>query len=40
VDRAAEGLAKAGAHYVVEAIADVPPLITEIEQRLKMGDRP
>ena len=40
VDRAAEGLAKAGAHYVVEAIGDVPPLITEIEQRLKMGDKP
>jgi phosphonoacetaldehyde hydrolase len=40
VARAADGLAKAGAHYVVEAIGDVPPLITEIEQRLKMGDRP
>jgi len=37
---AADGLARMGAHYVVESIADVPPVITEIEQRLKMGDRP
>jgi len=40
VERATEGLAKAGAHYVVESIAEVPPIIAEIEQRLKMGDRP
>jgi len=40
VAHAAEGLAKAGAHYVVESISDVPPIIAEIEQRLKMGDRP
>ncbi|MBN2313817.1 MAG: phosphonoacetaldehyde hydrolase [Sedimentisphaerales bacterium] len=40
VERAADGLAKSGAHYVVESIADVPPIITEIEQKLKLGDRP
>jgi len=40
VEKATEGLAKAGAHYVVESISDVPPIITEIEQRLRMGDRP
>jgi len=40
VARAADGLAKMGAHYVVESIVDVPPIITEIEQRLKIGDRP
>jgi len=40
IERAADGLAKSGAHYVVEAISDVPPIIAEIEQRLKMGDRP
>jgi len=40
VEQAAEGLAQAGAHYVVESIADVPAIITEIEQRLKTGDRP
>ncbi|MHC4585280.1 MAG: phosphonoacetaldehyde hydrolase [Planctomycetota bacterium] len=40
VDKAADGLAKTGAHYVVESISDVPEVISEIEQRLKMGDRP
>jgi len=40
VDKAADGLAKTGAHYVVESISDVPAVISEIEQRLKMGDRP
>jgi phosphonoacetaldehyde hydrolase len=40
VERAADGLAKSGAHYVVESISDVPPVIAEIEQRLKMGDKP
>lgn len=40
IERAADSLAKSGAHYVVESIADVPPVVTEIEQRLKMGDRP
>ncbi len=40
VDKAADGLAKTGAHYVVESISDVPAVIDEIEQRLKMGDRP
>lgn len=40
VDRAADGLAKAGAHYVIESIADLPAVISGIEQRLKMGDRP
>lgn len=40
VDKAADGLAKTGAHYVVESISDVPAVISEIEQRLKMGDKP
>ncbi|MEJ2705202.1 MAG: phosphonoacetaldehyde hydrolase [Sedimentisphaerales bacterium] len=40
IAKAADGLAKSGAHYVAESIADVPPIITEIEQRLKMGGRP
>lgn len=40
VDKAADGLAKTGAHYVVESISDVPEVISEIEQRLKMGNRP
>ena len=40
IERAADGLAKSGAHYVAESIADVPPIITEIEHRLKMGEKP
>jgi phosphonoacetaldehyde hydrolase len=40
VNRAADGLAKAGAHYVVESITGLSAIISEIEQRLKMGDRP
>lgn len=40
IERAADGLAKSGAHYVVDSIVDVPPVIAEIEQRLKRGDRP
>jgi len=40
VEQAADGLAKAGAHYVVESITALPAIISEIEQRLKMGDRP
>jgi phosphonoacetaldehyde hydrolase len=40
VDAAAEALAKCGAHYVLESIAEVPPVIDEIEQRLKRGERP
>lgn len=40
VNRATDGLAKAGAHYVVESITDLSAIISEIEQRLKMGDRP
>lgn len=40
VNRATDGLAKAGAHYVVESITGLSAIISEIEQRLKMGDRP
>jgi phosphonoacetaldehyde hydrolase len=40
VARATDSLAKMGAHYVVETIGDVVPIIEEIEQRLKWGDRP
>jgi phosphonoacetaldehyde hydrolase len=39
-DRAAAGLAKEGAHYVVDSIADVLPIVDQIEQRLRWGDRP
>lgn len=40
VARATDSLAKMGAHYVVEAIGDVVPIIEEIEQRLRWGDHP
>ncbi len=40
VGRAQEKLAKAGAHYVVEGIWDVPPLIDDINRRLAAGERP
>jgi len=40
VNQAEDGLAKAGAHYVIESIAALPAIISEIEQRLKTGDRP
>lgn len=33
-------LARMGAHYVVDSIADVPEVIQEINQRLRRGDRP
>lgn len=40
VARAADGLARVGAHYVVESIGDVPAVIVEIEERLKRSERP
>lgn len=40
VAQAEDGLARAGAHYVVESISDVPDIIAEIERRLRMGDGP
>ena len=40
VVRADMNLRKCGAHYVVEEIKDVPPIIDLIEKRLRSGDRP
>jgi phosphonoacetaldehyde hydrolase len=37
---AAERLAAAGAHFVVEGIWDLPPVIDEINRRLAGGERP
>ncbi len=39
-NRAYTRMAQAGAHYVVDSIADVPPLLEEINERLQCGDRP
>jgi phosphonoacetaldehyde hydrolase len=38
--RAREGPARSGAHYVVDSIADVPPIIDDINARLARGERP
>jgi phosphonoacetaldehyde hydrolase len=38
--RARERLAQSGAHYVVDAIGDVPPLLDDINARLARGERP
>jgi phosphonoacetaldehyde hydrolase len=38
--RAYTRMAQAGAHYVVDGIAEVPPLIDAINARLARGERP
>ncbi len=38
--RADRNLRQAGAHFVVESIADVPSVVDEIEARLRAGERP
>lgn len=40
LDRARQRLLSAGAHYVVESIADVPALLPAIEERLRAGEMP
>lgn len=40
LDRAYDRLYGAGAHFVVDSIADVPPVLDEIEERLATGERP
>ena len=37
---AANRLARAGAHYVIDSIADLPAVIDMIEARMAQGDRP
>ena len=38
--QAREGLARSGAHYVVDTIADVLPIIDDVDARLARGERP
>ena len=38
--RAYQRMANAGAHYVVDSVADVPPILDEINARLAHGERP
>ena len=40
VSSAAAKLARAGAHYVVDGLADVPPVLNMIEARLARGEKP
>ena len=40
VARADENLRKCGAHYVVESVAEVPPLLDRLNERLAAGERP
>jgi phosphonoacetaldehyde hydrolase len=40
IKRAYTRMAQAGAHYVVDGIDEVPPLLDEINERLKRGERP
>ena len=35
-----ETLANAGAHYVIDSIAELPPVIEDINRRLAAGERP
>jgi phosphonoacetaldehyde hydrolase len=39
-DRAAERLKAWGAHHVVDTVADLPYVLSRIEQRLRAGERP
>jgi len=38
--KATDQLARAGAHYVIDGVADLPAVIAAIEARLKAGERP
>jgi phosphonoacetaldehyde hydrolase len=40
LERAYARMAQAGAHYVVDGIWELDPLIDEINERLKRGERP
>jgi phosphonoacetaldehyde hydrolase len=38
--QAREGLARSGAHYVIDTIADLLPVIDAVDARLARGERP
>ena len=40
LERGYKRMARAGAHYVADSIADVPPLLDSINERLRRGERP
>lgn len=40
IEVSAEALREAGAHYVVESVADLGPVLAEIEARIERGEQP
>jgi phosphonoacetaldehyde hydrolase len=38
--RAGDVLRRAGAHFLIDTVADLPPVIDEIERRMAAGERP
>lgn len=40
IDAAAKALREAGAHYVIESVADLPTVLADIEARIKRGEVP
>jgi len=40
IEASAKALRDAGAHYVVESVADLAPVLADIETRLERGERP
>ena len=40
IGKSYETLANAGAHYVIDSIAELPPVIEDINRRLAAGERP
>merc|ERR1711936_244722 len=40
IDKARDILYQAGAHFVIDTTCDLPPIIEEINQRMRLGLRP
>lgn len=39
-EQATEVLKKSGAHYIIDSVADLEPIINSIEQRIQSGEKP
>ena len=40
INRSYDILVNAGAHYVIDSIVDLPPVIDDINRRLASGEKP
>ncbi len=40
IEASARALRQAGAHYVIESVAELPPVLADIETRIRRGERP